>query len=80
METQEDFTKAQVRKFLTVLFVNRARRHLKTLAEHYGWSPETLAANEDRFIRVYDSVPRFATTTEWLRTKLPETDSDDDIN
>lgn len=78
METQEDFTKAQVRKFLTVLFVNRARRHLKTLAEHYGWSPDTLETHTARFIQVGNCVPHFATTTEWLRTRMPERDEDDD--
>jgi hypothetical protein len=48
---------AQVRRFMTVLFVTRAKRHLKTLAELYGWSPETLASYEEEFIRVADFVP-----------------------
>ena len=50
---------AQVRRFMTVLFVTRAKRHLKTLAELYGWSPETLAAHEEEFIRVAEFVPVF---------------------
>ncbi len=69
-QTREEFTASQARKFLTVLFVTRAKRHLKTLADLYGWSPETLAIHESRFIRVSDCVPRFATTDEWYRARL----------
>ena len=50
---------AQVRRFMTVLFVARAKRHLKALAELYGWSPETLALHEEEFILVVDFVPVF---------------------
>jgi hypothetical protein len=49
-----DYDTAQVRKFLTALLVRRAQRHLKTLATLYGWSPEELAANEERFIKPGD--------------------------
>lgn len=63
METPREYAEAQIRRFMTVLFVNRAKRHLQTLAEHYGWSPETLAANEQRFIRVADHVPIFVEPT-----------------
>ncbi len=59
METPHEYAESQVRRFMTVLFVTRAKRHLQTLAELYGWSPETLAANELRFIRVADHVPIF---------------------
>jgi hypothetical protein len=59
METPKEYAEAQVRRFMTVLFVTRAKRHLRTLAELYGWSPETLAANEQRFIRVADHAPVF---------------------
>ena len=44
---------------MTVLFVARAKRHLKALAELYGWSAETLATYEEEFIRVADFVPVF---------------------
>jgi len=50
METQQEFVDAQLRRFFTVLFTKRAQRHLQTLATIYGWSPETLAAHEQRFI------------------------------
>lgn len=63
METPHEYAEAQVRRFMTVLFVNRAKRHLRTLAELYGWSPETLATNEQRFIRVADHVPIFVEPT-----------------
>lgn len=76
MQTRDEFTTSQVRKFLTVLFVTRAQRHLRTLAEHYGWSPETLAANEARFVRVADCVPHFATREAWYRTQLPDPEED----
>jgi len=59
METAEEYAAAQVRRLLTVLFVSRAKRHLKTLAELYGWSPEQLAEAEQRFIRTSDFVPTF---------------------
>lgn len=71
METRDQFMTAQVRKFLTVLFVLRSRRHLKTLAEHYGWSPATLEEYEARFIRVADCVPHFASDEEWMRKSIP---------
>jgi hypothetical protein len=51
METPREFADSQIRRFMTVLLTARAKRHLKTLAELYGWSPETLAAHEERFIR-----------------------------
>ena len=59
METPKEYAESQVRRFMTVLFITRAKRHLRTLAELYGWSPETLIANEQRFIRVADCVPLF---------------------
>lgn len=46
----KEYRAAQVRRVLMALFTARARRHLKTLAEEYKWSPETLAAHEERFI------------------------------
>ena len=63
METPKEYAESQVRRFMTVLFVTRAKRHLRTLAELYGWSPETLEANEHRFIRVADCVPIFVEPT-----------------
>lgn len=60
METTREFAESQARRFMTVLFVARARRHLRTLAGLYGWTPETLAAHEARFIKTENTVPRFA--------------------
>jgi len=57
METADEMAEGQIRRFLTTFFVARKRRLLKTLAELYSWSPEELAANEERFIRINDSVP-----------------------
>jgi hypothetical protein len=59
METPAEEAEAQVRRLLTTLFVIRAKRYLKTLSEHYGWSPETLAEYETRFIKPGDCVPIF---------------------
>ena len=55
-----EFAEGQVRRLLTVLFNARAKRHLKTLADIYGWSPETLAENEARFIKTVACIPVFA--------------------
>ena len=60
METSQEFAEGQVRRLMTVLFISRARRHLRTLAAAYGWSPETLAAHEARFIRTADFIPVFS--------------------
>ena len=59
METPAEEAEAQVRRLLTTLFVLRAKRYLKTLAVHYGWSPETLAEYEAQFITTSDCVPLF---------------------
>ena len=60
METAEEFAEGQVRRFLTTLIVARKRRHLKTLAEVYGWTPEQLADAEQRFLKTADCVPTFS--------------------
>ena len=60
METTKEFAEGQVRRLMTVLFIARARRHLRTLAGLYSWTPETLAAHEARFIRTETMGPRFA--------------------
>lgn len=57
MDDQKEYSEASVRKFLTVLFTLRARRHLQKMAEIYGWSPEELAKNEARFIQPSNFVP-----------------------
>jgi len=44
---------------MTVLFTERAKRHLKTLAVEYNWSPQMLAEYEARFIKPIDFVPLF---------------------
>lgn len=56
----DSFAEAQVRRTLTIFFVNRRKRLLKLVAELYGWSPETLAAHEERFIKISDCVPLFS--------------------
>ena len=53
-DPMNDYETAQLRKFLTALLVRRAQRHLRTLATLYGWSPEELAAHEERFIKPGD--------------------------
>lgn len=57
METADEMAEGHVRRFLTTLFVVRKRRLLKALADLYSWSPEELAAHEERFIKIGDSVP-----------------------
>jgi hypothetical protein len=57
METRDEFAEAQVRRFLTVLFTNRARTHLRSLAAAYEWTPDELAAYEQRFIQPVNLVP-----------------------
>jgi hypothetical protein len=59
METAQEFAEGQVRRFMTVLFVARAKRHLKALAELYSWSPEQLADYETRFIKPAAFIPQF---------------------
>lgn len=53
----EEFVESQLRRFFTTLMTVRARRHLKTLADAYGWSPEFLAAQEERFISPAKMAP-----------------------
>ena len=62
METAEEFAEGQVRRFLTVLFVARAKRHLKALAEMYNWSPEQLTDAEQRFLKPIAFVPQMSST------------------
>jgi len=57
--TQAEFAEGQVRRFLTTLFIARAKRHLKALAALYNWSPETQAEYEARFIKTGNCVPQF---------------------
>jgi hypothetical protein len=57
METHKEFAESQIRRLLTVLFITRAKRHLKTLAELYEWTPEMLAAYEAQFIKLGEFVP-----------------------
>jgi hypothetical protein len=57
MQTAHDFAESQLRRFFTVLFTVRAKRHLRVLAEHYGWPPETLAEYETRFVRAPHTAP-----------------------
>ncbi len=59
METPQEFAEGQVRRFMTVLFVARAKRHLKSLSELYEWTPEQLADYETRFIKPAAFIPQF---------------------
>jgi hypothetical protein len=54
-----EFEESQVRRFLTTLFITRARHLLARMAEIYGWSPATLAEHEARFINTPDFIPIF---------------------
>jgi hypothetical protein len=65
-----EYAETSVRRFLTVLFTMRARRHLRTLADHYGWTPEQLTEYEHRFIRAAYMTPRFS--------RLPDPEDDED--
>jgi hypothetical protein len=42
---------------MTVLAIERAKRHLKTLAVAYNWSPEMVKEYEQRFIRPSEMIP-----------------------
>lgn len=53
-----EYQESQVRLFLTVLFMKRAQRHLRTLATLYGWSPEHLTEMESRFLQQANFTPR----------------------
>ena len=59
----KEVAEASVRRFMTVLFLARAKRHLRTLAEHYGWSSAQLAEYEARFIHMGNMVPVFGSAT-----------------
>jgi len=60
METPQEYASTQIRRFMTFLFIERARSHLKTLAVEYDWSPERLLEYETRFIKQAELVP------EWM--------------
>jgi hypothetical protein len=60
MEPPQEYAPTQIRRFMTVLFIERAMSHLKVLAVEYGWSPEKLVEYETRFIKHSDLVP------EWI--------------
>lgn len=42
---------------MTMLFILRARRHLKSLAVLYNWTPDMLSEYEQRFIHTADMIP-----------------------
>jgi hypothetical protein len=58
-ETAEEFRQRLVRRFLTVLFIMRARRHVKAVAEAFGM-PERQQEYEAQFIKDAELVPHFA--------------------
>ena len=60
----EEFIESQLRRFFTTLMTVRARRHLQTLAAAYGWSPEFLAAQEERFLTPAKMAPRWVPLTQ----------------
>jgi hypothetical protein len=53
----KEYGETQIRKFMTVFFIQRARRHLKTLSDMYGWSPDVFKEYEERFIKYPAHVP-----------------------
>ncbi len=57
MNAVTEYSESQIRRFMTMLFILRARRHLKSLAVIYNWTPEILSEYEQRFIRTADMVP-----------------------
>jgi hypothetical protein len=57
--SRKDFAEATVRKFMTVLFIQRAKRHLAVLAAQYKWTAAELEENERRFIQDHKFVPVF---------------------
>lgn len=59
MESPHEYAETEIRKFMTVLFIERAMSHLKTLANEYGWSPEKRLEYETRFIRHRDLLPEW---------------------
>ncbi len=57
--SKQEYADSQIRRMLTLLFTKRAKRHLKTLADSYGWSEELLAEYEERFIKPAELTPLF---------------------
>jgi hypothetical protein len=76
METPQEYATSQVRRLMTVLFSLRAKRHLRSLADLYGWTPEQLAAHEARFITTQYCVPEFSTEEDVVRRQLARLDED----
>jgi hypothetical protein len=54
-----EYQEGHVRRMLTVFFMRRAQRHLRSLAMVQSWSPEHLAAMETRFLQQSRFVPQF---------------------
>ena len=63
IQKHPEYRESQVRRFLSVLFMKRAQRHLKTLATLYNWTPEYLAAMEARFVQQVRFTPTFENRT-----------------
>ena len=59
MESSAEYATSQLRKLMTILFVERAKRHLRSLANLYGWTAQELTDAEARFIMTRDFVPVF---------------------
>lgn len=59
--SKQEYSESQVRKMMTLLFTKRAKRHLKSLADAYGWSDEQLAEYEEQFIKPAELTPIFLT-------------------
>jgi len=57
MNAITEYSESQIRRFMTMLFTLRARRHLRNLAILYNWTPETLSEYEQRFIQTANMVP-----------------------
>ena len=59
MNALTEYSESQIRKFMTMLFILRAKRHLKSLAVLYNWTPEMQAEYEQRFIHTADMIPQW---------------------
>lgn len=71
----KEYRETHLRQFLTVLFIKRAKRHLRALATLYNWSPEYLAEAETRFLQQAYLTPILLASPY---PPLPDAEEDDD--
>jgi hypothetical protein len=62
--TRDEFAESQLRRLMMSLFLQRARRHLQTLAVTYNWSPDVLALYEERYLQPAAHVPTWTSAQE----------------